>query len=176
LLDRDPVSGQGIASQPTLSRFENAVGSRCELLRMSYALADSLLGHHRKRLKRKTRCITLDMDPTDDQCHGQQQQLSFFNSHYHGWCFLPMVCHVTFDNESEQYLLAHVLRPGDTHASTGAISIMKRLLKRIRHHFPEARIRVQLDGGFGNDTILSFLEQQQVGYVVGFTGLSHLHI
>jgi len=48
LLDRAPVNGQGIASQTTLPRFENAVGSR-QLLRLSYALADSVLGRHRKR-------------------------------------------------------------------------------------------------------------------------------
>lgn len=29
LLDRDPATGRDLASQPTLSRFENAVGAGC---------------------------------------------------------------------------------------------------------------------------------------------------
>lgn len=165
LLDRDPVEGRQIASQPTLSRFENAVGSR-ELVRMSYALANAVLKRHSKRLKNQTRVITLDMDPTDDACHGQQQ-LSFFNRHYDNYCFMPMACFVQFDNEADQYLLAHVLRPGDAHATTGATAIMDRLIDGIQNHFPDAKIRVRLDGGFGTNQVLDFLESKGVDYVVG---------
>lgn len=39
LVGRDPVVGESLASQPTLSRFENSVGRR-ELYRMGEALAD----------------------------------------------------------------------------------------------------------------------------------------
>lgn len=165
LLDRDPLEGRDIASQPTLSRFENAVGSR-ELVRMSYALANSVLKRHSLRLKNRTRLITLDLDPTDDACHGQQQ-LSFFNRHYDSYCFMPMACFVQFDNEADQYLLAHVLRPGDAHATTGATAIMDRLIEGIRTHFPGVKIRVRLDGGFGTDQVLDFLESKGVEYVVG---------
>lgn len=96
LLDRDPVEGRQIASQPTLSRFENAVGSR-ELVRMNYALANAVVKRHSKRLKNQTCVITLDMDPTDDACHGQQQ-LSFFERHYDNYCLMPVACFVQFDN------------------------------------------------------------------------------
>src|SRR6202167_3275186 len=50
LLDRDPVMGLDLASQPTLSRFENAVGAK-ELYRMGEALAASVMERHRKRLR-----------------------------------------------------------------------------------------------------------------------------
>ena len=165
LLDRDPVQGADVASQPTLSRFENSISSR-ELLRMSYALCDCVLERHRRRLKKRVKLITLDMDPTDDACHGQQQ-LSFFNRHYDNWCYLPMGCFVQFDNEPDQYLLAHVLRGGDAHATTGATSILGRLIVRIREHFPGVKIRVRLDGGFGSVDVLDFLDVQGVEYVVG---------
>jgi hypothetical protein len=52
LLDRDPVNGLDLASQPTLSRFENAVGAK-ELYRMGESLALSVLERHRKRLRGK---------------------------------------------------------------------------------------------------------------------------
>ncbi|HWO91410.1 MAG TPA: transposase, partial [Methylomirabilota bacterium] len=42
LVDRDPIAGPALASQPTLSRFENAVGWR-ELLAMGHVLADTVI-------------------------------------------------------------------------------------------------------------------------------------
>lgn len=80
LVGRDPVVGESLASQPTLSRFENSVGRR-ELYRMGEALADVVVESHRKRLHGRARRITIDLDPTDDPTHGAQQ-LSFFNGHY----------------------------------------------------------------------------------------------
>jgi Transposase DDE domain group 1 len=80
LLDRDPVEGSDLASQPTLSRFENGVGIK-ELYRMSEALARTVVRRHAKRLKRRAYRVTIDLDPTDDPTHGAQQ-LSFFNGHY----------------------------------------------------------------------------------------------
>jgi hypothetical protein len=65
LVGRDPVEGEDLASQPTLSRFENSVG-RKELFRMAAALADTVIERHRKRLRGRARLITLDLDPTDD--------------------------------------------------------------------------------------------------------------
>ena len=69
-----------LASQPTLSRFKNAIGVR-SLDKMANAQADVVVRRHRKRLGRKVKTITIDMDPTDDPTHGKQQ-LSLFNSHY----------------------------------------------------------------------------------------------
>ena len=65
LVGRDPVEGKDLASQPTLSRFENSVG-RKELFRMGEVLADTVIERHRKRLKGRARLITIDLDPTDD--------------------------------------------------------------------------------------------------------------
>src|SRR5437879_13771338 len=72
LVGRDPVAGEDLASQPTLSRFENAP-DRKELLRMTEALADCVMERHRQRLHGRARRITIDLDPTDDPTHGQQQ-------------------------------------------------------------------------------------------------------
>src|SRR6266851_4481403 len=81
LVDRDPIEGRDLASQPTLSRFENGVGV--------------------KELYRAYR-VTIDLDPTDDPTHGAQQ-LSFFNGHYDTWCYLPVMGFVSFNDEAEQY-------------------------------------------------------------------------
>jgi Transposase DDE domain group 1 len=88
LLGRDPLAGRDLASQPTLSRFENAAGPR-ELYRMSEQLARRVIEQHGKRLGGHARRVTVDLDPTDDATHGAQQ-LSFFNAHYDSWCYLPV--------------------------------------------------------------------------------------
>ena len=165
LVGRDPIAGEDLASQPTLSRFENAP-DRKELLRMTEALADRVIERHRKRLHGRARRITIDLDPTEDPTHGAQQ-LSFFNRHYDSHCYLPMVCFLTFDGEAEQYLVAAVLRPGNAPGSAGALGILRRLIERVGDAFPKARIRVRLDGGFASPKVLDFLDcEPKVEYLV----------
>ena len=164
LCDRDPIKGEDLASQPTLSRFENAFG-RADLYRMGVALADTVIERHRRRLKRKAKRITIDLDPTDDPTHGAQQ-LAFFNGHYDTWCYLPVAGFLTFNEEAEQYLFAYVLRPGNASAAVGAIGILSRLLPRLRAAFPRARLRVRLDGGFAAPEVFAFLEREGLEYVV----------
>jgi Transposase DDE domain group 1 len=164
LCDRDPVKGAELASQPTLSRFENSV-DRADLYRMGIALADAVIERHRRRLKRKAKRITIDLDPTDDPTHGAQQ-LTFFNGHYDTWCYLPVAGFLTFNEEPEQYLFAYVLRPGNVGASVGALGILSRLVPRLRAAFPRARLRVRLDGGFAAPQIFAFLEREGLEYAV----------
>lgn len=164
LVGRDPVGASSLASQPTLSRFENVV-DRKELYRMGEALADAVIERHRRRLGRKVRRITIDMDPTDDPTHGGQQQ-TFFNAYYDSWCYLPLACFVNFNDEAEQYLFAYVLRAGNASAPKGAIAVLRRVLERLRKAFPRARILVRLDGGFAAPEIFNFLEEHRCQYVV----------
>lgn len=165
LVGRDPIDGDPLASQPTLSRFENGVDPRA-LYRMGESLADVVIERHRKRLGGQAQRITIDLDPTDDPTHGQQQ-LTFFNGHYDTWCYLPVIGFVTFNDEPEQYLVAAVLRPGNATAKLGALGILRRLLVRLRDAFPRARFRVRLDGGFACPEMFDFLDEEpKLDYVV----------
>src|SRR5712664_1565879 len=172
LVDRDPIAGPALASQPTLSRFENAVGWR-ELLTMGHGLAETVIEHHRRRLKGRARRITIDLDPTDDPTHGQQE-FTFFNGHYDTWCYLPMVATVTFADEAAQYAVAAVLRPGNAPASLGARGLLRRLLGKLRQAFPTATFRVRLDGGFATPALFAFLEAQPVEYLVAMASNARL--
>jgi len=163
LLGRDPVRGEALASQPTLSRFENDV-TRGELLAMSQALFESVLDRHRKR-RRKVRRITVDLDVTDDPTHGAQQ-MAFFNGFYDNWCYLPMLAFLTFDREPEQYLCAAALRPGNVATHAGALTLLKRIVGRLQERFPQVRIRVRLDGGFATPELFEFFDIVGVEYVV----------
>ncbi len=172
LLERDPLDGGALASQPTLSRFENAVG-RAELYLASVALADLVIEHHRARLKSRARRITIDLDPTDDPTHGQQE-FTFFNGHYDTWCYLPLVATLTFNAEPMQYLVAAMLRPGNSPAKRGAVSLLTRLCRRLRAAFPGATLRVRLDGGFASPEVLDCLDAEGVEYVVAMASNARL--
>jgi len=165
LAGRMPISGERLASQSTLSRFENAVGSR-DLYRVAETIADTVLDRHRRRLGRRAKRITLDFDPTDDLTHGQQE-FSFYHGHYGGHCFLPLIGTIQFNREKQQSLLCAVLRPGNAGAARGLVSILDRLLEKIRAAFRKARIQVRLDGGFAVPEVLDFLDEAGVEYVVG---------
>lgn len=166
LLDRDPVLGEDLASQPTLSRFENK-RRRVDLYRLGETLANTVITSHRRRLKgRKCKLVTLDLDVTDDPCHGHQQ-LSLFNGHYDSWCYLPLLAFVSFNDESDQHLLAAVLRGGTDHPKVGTVAVLRRLLPALRQAFPFAAIRVRVDGGFSCPEVLDYLDGERVEYLVG---------
>ena len=102
--NRLPDSGADLASQPTMSRWENAPDLRT-LLRLGYGMIDLWC----RSYARPPRAITLDIDDTLNVVHGHQQ-LSLFNAHYDERCFLPI--HV-YDAESG-HCVATILRPGKT--------------------------------------------------------------
>ncbi len=86
---RDPLTGASLASQPTLSRSENAVGPRA-LYRMGCRLAEQVIEAQR---------ITIDLNPTDEPTHGQQE-FTFFKGHDDTWSYLPLGIEARCPDES----------------------------------------------------------------------------
>jgi hypothetical protein len=172
LLDRDPLAGPALGSQPTLSRFENAVG-RADLYRLGMAVANAGLLYHRQRLGDTVRLITIDLDATDDPTHGQQE-LALFNGYYDTWCYLPLIATVTFNTEPMQFVVGALLRPGTGAATRGVRGLLRRLFAKLRVLFPRARLRVRADAGFAEATLLTFLDRAGVEYVLGVPGNSRL--
>jgi hypothetical protein len=73
-----------LASQSTLSRWENAVTPR-DLLRLATVLVEQFVARCGPAPQR----IILDLDPFADESHGHQQ-LSLFTGHYDGYCYQPL--------------------------------------------------------------------------------------
>ena len=165
LCGRRAIRGAPLASQPTLSRFENSATAR-ELVLMERAHESFVIARHKRRKGRKVRRITIDFDPTDDPTHGQQQ-FTFFHGHYDTWCYLPLFGFLTFDDEPDQYLFYARLRPGNSTASRGTIPVLRRTVPTLRQSFPKAKVCVRLDGGFATPAILDALDELGVEYVVG---------
>ena len=148
-----------LASQPTLSRFENRVTAK-DLRRLS----DRLLELYLKTHPGPRKVIVLDMDGTDDPTHGRQQ-LSFFNGYYAEHMYHPLL---VFDGR-DGFPLAAVLRPGNTHSSRGALAVLKRLIQKLKQAYPKALILFRADAGFAVPALYSYLEDQpETRYVIGF--------
>lgn len=172
LVGREPGDEKSLASQPTLSRFENAISST-ELFRMADALCDLVVGRHQKRLrKKKVKRVTIDVDATCDPTHGAQQ-LSLFNGFYDTRCYLPLLGFLTFNDEPQQYLFGAMLRPGVS-GREGLLAMLRRILAKVRSAFPTAKIRIRLDGGFSGPEVLDFLDAERVEYLVGIASNSVL--
>jgi hypothetical protein len=164
---RAPQTDGHLASQPTVSRLENAAGKR-DLLRMAIALAEQVVA----QLPAGTRRVTLDLDEMEDPCHGQQE-LEFFNAHYNSYCYLPLLLFVT-DETGRQRLMAVVLREGKS-GCRGVRGLLKRAVKIIRARFPGIDIELRADAGYGNDEVLRCCDKLKIDYTLGLTGNNRLH-
>lgn len=162
---RLPESGAALASQPTLSRFENRL-TQAELRRLSDALMDAYLAAHPSARK----LIAIDIDATNDPTHGQQQ-LSFFHGYYDQYMYHPLL---VFDAVTG-FPMAAVLRAGNTHASKGAAAILKRLIRRLKQAYPGATLLLRADAGFALPAIYQLLERENVQYAIGLITNERLH-
>lgn len=154
---RAPESGAALASQPTLSRLENAV-SPATLRRMNRVL----LTHYLRRRAHPGRVIILDLDATDDPTHGQQE-FSFFHGFYDQHMYHPLLC---YDGASGD-LLSVMLRSGKAHAAAGVRRMLRPIVRQIRARFPGVEIIVRADAGFSVPRLYRFCERRNLGYIIG---------
>ena len=154
---RLPESGDDLASQPTMSRWENAPDRRT-LIRLTYATVDLWCNSYR----RPPKSIMLDIDDTADTVHGHQQ-LSLFNAHYDERCFLPI--HI-YDAATGHCVLT-MLRPGKTPDGTEVRGHLRRLVRRIRMHWPQTQITFRGDSHYGRKEAMEWCEQNGVRYIFG---------
>ena len=156
---RLPQNGPQLASQPTLSRRENSV-TRSELYRMSQMLVDLFIQRHSGPRK-----VVVDIDATDDPTHGQQQ-LSGFHGYYDEHCYLPLIVTARVEGEPDE-LLAAILRPGRSYPGARAVTMLKRLVAKLREAWPDVTILVRADSGFARPEVYRFCETHGIPYLIG---------
>ena len=163
---RLPESGADLASQPTMSRLENAVTATA-CLRMAMALGEVYIRERGKGGVPKK--IVLDFDSTDDPTHGDQEG-SCYHGYYEQHMYHPLL---VFDGETGQ-LITVILRPGNTHASRGAAGILRRIVERLRAAWPGVEIELRADAGFAVPAMYEYCEGQGIEYTVGLVTNSRL--
>jgi hypothetical protein len=159
---RLPVSDPALASQPTMSRLENAVDARA-CYRLAAALGAVYL-RERERAGVPTH-IVLDIDSTDstdDPTHGRQEGTAY-HGYYDQYMYLPLL---VFDGDTDQLVTA-VLRPGNAHASHGLVAVLKRVARALRARWPGVTIEVRIDSGGAVPAVYEFCEAAGLAYTIG---------
>ena len=154
--DRD---GEALASQPTLSRFENAATARqvAEINRLLVRQFIQRMG--RKKPKR----LILDVDPTDDPCHGHQQ-LALFNGFYGQYIYLPLLI---FERTTGM-LVGVRLRRGNADPTHRVVQMLAPSVQALRKKWPKVEVLIRADAGFATPMLYRFCERQDLEYLIGF--------
>ena len=156
-LGKLPGSSAGLASQPTMSRWENAPTTR-ELARMM----GEMIGIYCASYPTPPAAVTLDIDDTCDVVHGYQQ-LSFWNGHHGERCFMPIHVYDTATGRP----VAMLLRTGKTPSGAEAAGHIRRLFRHIRRRWPNTHITIRGDGHYGRPEVMDFCEANGIDYVLG---------
>ncbi len=163
LSGRCPQKDPDLASQPTLSRFENSV-KWSDLYKIAEVFISLFIRRHKLNPPKR---IILDADSTDDPAHGQQE-FSFYHGYYENYCYLPLFVFAHCDQEEESEFLAALLRRGNLHGGYGTVSILKRLVKHLRQAFPSSEIIFRGDSAFALPEIYQWCENNRIAYLIGF--------
>lgn len=170
LADRLPQD-RPLASQPTLSRFENGVTIPALWKLLDFLVRtgiERLRERHDGRLPAK---LTLDVDATDDPTHGHQQ-LTLFHGYYEQYQYLPIVIS---EPTTRHVFYAH-LRAGAVHAALGAEEDLIFVAQRLRKARAHVQIHVRGDSGFGVPWMYRVCENNRLTYTFGLAGNSRLKL
>jgi hypothetical protein len=155
--DRLPDDENQLASQPTLSRFENAVSVQA-LFRLRELLVDQFLAAFEQPPSR----LTFDLDGFDDPAHGAQQ-LTLFHGYYGQNQYFPLI----ITNADTGLVVMVSLRHGTAHAALGADEDLEYLVTRLRQKWPDVDIEVRADSGFGVPRMYAVCERLGIWYTFG---------
>jgi len=162
--DKLPTSDNALASQPTMCRFENTP-SRTTLYRIAEAIIEGFIASYDKAPEG----IILDIDDTADATYGNQQ-LALFNAYHDSYCYMPL--HI-YEGKSGK-LITTILRPGKRPCGKEAVSILKRIIKRLRAAWPEVGILIRGDAYYSSPALYDFCKEHKLHYVLGITSYSSL--
>jgi hypothetical protein len=165
-VDRLPLSGPDLASQPTMSRLENSV-SRTDLYRMARALVDVFLASY----DQPPQAILLDIDDTDDPAHGAQQ-MTLFNAYYDEKCYQPL--HI-YEGQTGK-LITTILRPGRRPTGIEIVAILKRVVAYVRQRWPQVSIFLRGDSHFSTPEVHDFCSAQAIRFALGQAGNTRLDV
>jgi hypothetical protein len=170
---REQDRGKAGAGKSTLNRLEltpkeaDATARYKKIVYQSEALDRLLVDLFLESHRQPPAEIVLDLDATDDPVHGNQEG-RFFHGYYREYCYLPLyiVC--------GEFVLCARLRSSNIDASAGALEEVQRIIAQIREKWPTVRIILRGDGGFCRDAIMSWCEENKVGFVFGLAKNSRL--
>jgi hypothetical protein len=163
IADRSP-DAPDLASQPTLSRFENAIDVP-SLKRLREQFVEQFIASFAV----PPRHLTFDLDAVDDPAHGEQQ-LALFHGYFDQYQYFPSF--ITSADNDQVVMLS--LRHGSAHAALAADSDLEFLVQRLRRVWPDVRICVRGDAGYGVPRMYAVCEQLNIEYLFGLAANKRL--
>lgn len=168
---RQSDKGKALASSKTLNRLELTpadAGPQSRYKKVVYHASQIealLVQLWLDGTRQPPKEIVLDFDATDDPLYGHQEG-RFFHGYYDCYCYMPL--YVTCGD----HLLVAQLRESNQDASAGALDVLIDLVQRIRQRWPQVRIIVRGDAGFGREALMAYCEGEckhghEVYYVFG---------
>lgn len=156
LAGRQP-SDDELASQPTLSRFENAIN-----IPSLWRLRDVFMDQFLASFAAPPRRLTFDIDTFDDPTHGDQQ-LTFFHGYYEQYQYQPRLITCA---QNDLLVMACLLH-GTAHATLGADDDLEYLVGRLRAKWPDVVIELRGDSGMAVPAMYDVCERLEVQYTFG---------
>jgi len=158
-VDRQPGQGAPLASQPTMSRFENSV-SRTDLFRIALVFAT----HFIRSYDKEPSMIILDIDDTDSRTHGDQQQ-TLFSGHYNEYCYLPTHLYEGISGK----LITTILKPGRMAKAADVFAIVRRVITFIRSYWKNTIILFRGDSHFASHQLMDWAHDKEgIHFITGY--------
>jgi hypothetical protein len=152
-----------LASSPTFSRLETRA-TRADVMALNRVLVEQFIASQGRAPKE----LILDVDASDVPLHGDQE-LSQFHGYYDHYCYLPLYVFCG------QAMLACLLRPSRIDGARHAAAVIRLIVTRLRHAWPDVRLIVRGDSGFCRQRLIRWCERADVGYVIGVARNPRLH-
>ena len=152
---------KALATQPTISRFENKVNTK-ELYNMAKVFVDQFMASYES----EPGIVILDPDDTNSFTYGQQE-LTLFNNYYGDYCYMPLHIYEGFSGK----LITTILKPGRRSKSVNVFSILKRIIMYLREQWPDTMIIVRGDSHFCSKELMDWAHGlKRVEFITGLTG------
>lgn len=153
-------SSSRLPSQPTLSRFHEALSSD----ENRQVLRKFLLEGAARRIKasgrgHRQRHLTIDIDSIPVEVDGHQPGAEF-NGHYGAKMFHPLIATSAEIGD----ILDVKLRPGNVHTAEGGLDFILDVVREARQKICQVAA-VRIDAGFPHDKTLTRLEEEGIPYV-----------
>jgi hypothetical protein len=157
---RSPLSANALASQPTMTRFENTPTIK-ELYDIAYAFAQNFVDSYQS----EPAVIIIDCDDTNSDIHGGQQ-LGLYNDYYGEYCFMPLHIYEGLSGK----LISTILKPGRRSKGANVFGILQRLITFLRKSWKNTIIAVRGDSHFCSKDLMDWsVGQKNIRFLTGLT-------
>jgi hypothetical protein len=149
---------QANASQPTMSRLENAVNART-VVKLNRRFLDRFLDHRDDEPDE----LILGIDSTGASAHGRQQR-ALFDGYRGQTQYHPLM----IVEETTGAILSVRLRDGRAHDKHRAVPQLKRVLDELTNAYEDTVVRFRADDGFTDPRIYRLLDEYDVEWTINY--------